>query len=99
MLVHAIIVSVNTVGILQSRKVLKDLYKRFVETDRVFNTLSQFPQAFLIQTFQNFEFIYAKFLQWIRVFFRDFLGPLNGPKNSILNWVLKLNLLIKVSVQ
>jgi hypothetical protein len=53
MLTHAIIVSVNTVGILQSRKVLKDLYKRFVETDRVFNTLSQFPQAFLIQTFQT----------------------------------------------
>ena len=26
-----------------------------------------------------------------RTFFRGFLGPVNGPKNSILNWVSNLN--------
>ena len=26
-----------------------------------------------------------------RIFFRGFLGPVNGPKNSTLNWVLNLN--------
>jgi hypothetical protein len=67
----------------------------------------QISQGYIFRILQHFATKFCKFTNFkmlflaamMQAFFRDFLGPLHGPKNSILNWVLKLNLLTKVSVQ
>ena len=55
------------------------------------------PENFYICFCASFDLYSQKLIleRPLRVFSRGFLGPLNGPKNSILNWVLKLNLLRK----